>query len=288
MSAPVAPGGDLVADSWEGETRAHWQAFWAVPALHIYQRAGSTNDIARRLAEAGAPAGTVVLTREQPAGRGQHGRVWHVAPGKALPLSIVLRPRPVVGPDASPAVVPLRVGMALARALERATGAAIGLKWPNDIVLQDRKVGGILCEGALSFAGDGFIVAGIGVNVRQAPADWPEAVRPLATSLEMATGAPVSLPGVAGAIIAEVLALGAGAALPLSADEVGEFARRDVLRGRAVTLDGEPAGTALGLDRSGALLVRSPGGAVRVLRSGTVRPACVAALADVHRQPTSP
>lgn len=281
--APV--GEDLAAEYWEGEPLEHWRHAWGAPALHIFKRVGSTNDVARRLADAGAPAGTVVLTDEQPAGRGQHGRQWHVAPGKALPVSIVLRPRPAVGAGVSPAVVPLRVGMAVARGIERLTGLAVGLKWPNDLHLSGRKLGGILCEGALSFHDGGFIIAGIGVNVSQRPEDWPEDVRAHATSLEMVTGGGLSRAAVAGAIIPEVLALGLPAALPLSADEVRSFASRDVLRGREVGLDGEPAGTVLGVDASGALLLRSATGVIRTVRAGTVRP--IGTAAARHPDPTS-
>ncbi len=256
------------AAAWEGRAVEEWRAAWGLPRLVVHDAVESTNDIARALAEAGAPAGTTVLADHQTRGRGQHGRAWHARPGHAVLLSVVLRPRS--GPDRSPGVLPIRVGLAAARALARVTGVAPGLKWPNDLVAGGGKLGGILCEGAL--AGNRFfVVAGIGVNVLQGERDFPPGFDPPPVSLAL-LGAPAGRAAVAGALAAELAALGEDAARALSPDELREFADRDILRGRPISLDGAPLGVAVGLAPDGALLVDTPTGRT-ALRSGRVRPA---------------
>ena len=263
MSAPPAA-------SWEGRPIEEWRLAWGLPRLVAYDVVESTNDAARALAEAGAPPGTTVLADHQERGRGQHGRSWHAAPGRAVLLSVVLRPRS--GPDRSPGVLPIRVGLAAARALEDATGVRAGLKWPNDLVVDGGKLAGILCEGAMA-GGDFFVVAGIGVNVLQGRGEFPPGLAPAPVSLAMlrpGTG-PLSRPAVAGAIARELAAFGPDAARPLSHAELREFAARDILRDRSVSLDGALLGQAAGLAPDGALLVDTASGRV-LIRGGTIRP----------------
>lgn len=266
-------GGEILAREWEGAPVDHWRRRWGVPALHLYRRAGSTNDIARRLAEAGAPAGTVVLADEQTAGRGRGGRRWYAPPGAALLLSIVLRPRLPAGGEAAPGAIPLRVGLAVARAVERVAGVRTVIKWPNDLLIEGRgKLAGILCEGAITASGKTHVVAGIGINVGQSAGDFPPEVRPLATSLRLVAGE-ISRPELAGAIISHVLALTRRAGEPLEPELLEELAERDLLRGRRVAIDGEPRGIACGIAAEGALLVREAEGRVARVYTGTVRAA---------------
>ena len=129
---------------------------------------GSTNDTARVMAEAGAPEWTLVTAAHQTAGRGRLGRDWLDRAGSALMFSFVLRP-PM--PAARAGLVPLLAGVAMARAARDATGADVRCKWPNDLMLGEAKVGGILAE---SVVGDGrlrFVVVGVGVNLGEPPAD---------------------------------------------------------------------------------------------------------------------
>jgi len=258
------------APAWEGRAVEEWRAAWGVPRLVVYLAVESTNDAARVLAEAGAPAGTTVLADHQTRGRGQHGRNWHADPGRAVLLSVVLRP--LSGADRSPGVLPIRVGMAVARALERTVGVSARLKWPNDVMADGRKLGGILCEGALA-GDDFFVVAGIGINVLQREHDFPPGLDPRPVSLAMLLPPRGGLPRaeVAGAVAAEVAGLGPDAARPLSEPELREFAGRDILRDRPVSVNGAPLGRAAGLAPDGALLVDGATGRIAV-RSGTVRP----------------
>ncbi len=262
-AAPGAP-----ASVWEGRAVEEWRVAWGLPRLIVYVAVASTNDSARALAEAGAPAGSTVLADHQTRGRGQHGRAWHAAPGRGVLLSVLLRPRS--GPERSPGVLPVRVGLAAARAIERAAGIAPALKWPNDLVAGGGKLGGILCEGAL--AGDEFfVVAGIGVNVLQREQDFPPGLDPRPVSLALLGAGAASRADIAGALAAEVAGLGADAARPLSAAELREYADRDILRDRPVSLDGAPLGVAAGLAPDGALLVDTPAGRIPI-RGGRVRP----------------
>jgi BirA family biotin operon repressor/biotin-[acetyl-CoA-carboxylase] ligase len=137
--------------------------------LHAHQRLGSTNDEARRLAEASAPAGTVVLAAEQSRGRGRHGRQWASPPGN-LYCSVLLRP------DCAMALatqLSLVAGLALAEALATLAPEAVELqlKWPNDVLIGGAKTAGILLEGTSDADGrSSWVVAGTGVNLVSCPA----------------------------------------------------------------------------------------------------------------------
>lgn len=122
--------------------------------VHWLDEVGSTNRLAAEMARAGAPDGTVVGAEHQTAGRGRRGRTWESAPGSSLLVSVVRRP--------VPALVTLAAGVAAARACETVAGVAATLKWPNDILTGEGKLGGILSERV----GDAVVV-GLGLNV-----DW--------------------------------------------------------------------------------------------------------------------
>jgi BirA family transcriptional regulator, biotin operon repressor / biotin---[acetyl-CoA-carboxylase] ligase len=216
------------------------------PRLHL-RATSSTNDRARALAAAGAPHGTLVTATEQTAGRGRQGRTWAAPPGRALLCSLLLR-------DYDP-LLPLRAGLAVA---DLAGDAAL-VKWPNDVLLDGRKLAGILVEARPQ---DGWAVLGIGVNVAVDLADLPPEVRERAATLGRA-------PGELERTLAELLrALEARLAEPPAAT-LAALRARDALRGRPVRwADGE--GTGAGIDDAGALLVRLAGGELRTLDAGEV------------------
>jgi BirA family biotin operon repressor/biotin-[acetyl-CoA-carboxylase] ligase len=223
-----------------------------------YEDIGSTNDIASRVAEAGAAEGTVVAANAQAAGRGRLGRSWASPPGAGLYFSLVLRPAAAVVP-----LVTLAAGVAVAEGIEGATGLAVTLKWPNDVQVGARKLAGILAEGGEC------VVLGIGINVRTAA--YPPDVAARATSLEEELGRPVDR----GVLLAECLA-----ALRTRYADLGEAGggRRmlDAWRGRAGGLWGRAVewdagrGIAAGIADDGALTVRTATGIERLL-SGEVR-----------------
>ncbi|HKZ62954.1 MAG TPA: biotin--[acetyl-CoA-carboxylase] ligase, partial [Thermoplasmata archaeon] len=144
----------------------------------------STNDTAKELLGEGAEEGTVIVAERQVAGRGRHGRAWFSPPG-GLYCSIVLK-----GDETSARLLTLATGIPVVKALRHWSVLAT-LKWPNDVVFRDRKIGGVLCEGV--YRHDTYwVVAGIGVNTNVPLDRLPEEVRRTATSLKAETGIEVS------------------------------------------------------------------------------------------------
>lgn len=259
---------------WEGRDAAALAERWGAAAVHPFADVGSTNDVARRLAADGAPDGSVVVADEQTAGRGRAGRAWSSPPGLGLWVSIVRRP----GPGFQPGALPLRVGLAAARALDRFLAPARAeLKWPNDLHAGGRKVGGILCEAVWEGDRPAAVVVGLGLNVLHGATAFPEELRPLATSVALAAGREPDRAAVADAILPALLALPLSGGL--SDDERAAFRSRDAFHGREVEVTDPDSGalrlrgTANGPAADGALLLRLEDGSERAVHSGTLRPA---------------
>ena len=157
-------------------------------ALCCFDVVESTNTEANRLAREGAPEGTVIVANSQTKGRGRLGRSWISPPGNGLYISIILRPRCPL--DWYPRLA-LTAAVGVASAIQE-TGVRPQLKWPNDILLASRKVGGILTEAAFDKSRIGLAVLGIGINVNAKQDEFPVSVRNLATSLRLSLGKPVS------------------------------------------------------------------------------------------------
>ena len=265
---------DEPAGSWEGEGSESLKVRFGVPQVHLFRRVGSTNNVARRLGQGGAPAGTIVIAEEQLAGRGRAGRGWSSPPRLGLWLSLIARPREVREPGALPVLVGLRLAEALDAFL---APARVGLKWPNDLFIGDRKLGGILCEGFWTGATAGFIVIGVGVNVLHRPDDFPEDLRATATSLRAATGgSPPSRLAVATRVaygLSQLLDVLPG----LDDAALAAYNERHLLHGQLVavtdpvTEEGSLRGEVVGIGGDGALLLRVDAGRLRAVRSGTVR-----------------
>jgi len=130
--------------------------------LYYFGEVGSTNDILRDKAAAGAPEGSVVIAGSQTAGRGRRGNKWLSIPGKGVYLSMLLRPR---WPSNESPYIGFFAALAAARALERLNLGNVKLKWPNDILVNGRKIGGVLIEPRLSRGVIEFVVLGVGINV---------------------------------------------------------------------------------------------------------------------------
>ena len=153
-------------------------------SLHILEDTPSTNSTAMPLAQAGAPEGTVVVADAQTSGRGRLGRHWYSPPGKNLYCSIILRS--AMPPDQVSrwlSWVPLLSAVAVSRAIQVISGLRPSLKWPNDILIEQRKVGGLLCESSGMGTATGFVIVGIGLNVNMWRDAFPADLRDLATSL---------------------------------------------------------------------------------------------------------
>ncbi len=173
--------------------------------LEWRQEAPSTNGVALELAQSDAPHGTLIVADHQTAGRGRLGRVWHSPPGCNLYWSLVLRP-PSPSADSTHYVswIPLVTGVAIARALHALGLARVSLKWPNDIQLQERKAGGVLCERTGLRTGNSAVVVGVGINVNSDPATFPEEFRDHTTSLATEAGAPFDRSRLLGEILAQL------------------------------------------------------------------------------------
>lgn len=161
---------------------------WAGQNLHFFEETGSTNPDAKRFAEEGEPHGTTVVAERQTAGRGRRGRSWVSPAGKSVYFTIVVRPK--FDPDKA-SMITLVMALSVAEAIQEVTGLPAGIKWPNDIVVNGKKVVGILTE--LSVTPEmneiQFLVAGVGVNVNQDSAEeFPEEIRETATSLKIESG----------------------------------------------------------------------------------------------------
>jgi BirA family biotin operon repressor/biotin-[acetyl-CoA-carboxylase] ligase len=218
------------------------------PRVH-HRVTDSTNARARELALAGAPDGTVVTASEQSAGRGRQGRTWSAPPGKALLMSAIVRDL-----TRRDALLPLAVPVAVAEACDAFAGRRCGIKWPNDIWIDGRKLSGILLEGRPQ---EGWAVIGIGLNVGTEHEEFPEELRESATSLQIESGAD---PGVEAALDAVLLALDRWLGQPADA-VVAAWRERDVLLGDRIRWNGGE-GTAAGIDKEGSLLVDTDAGRV--------------------------
>ncbi|TAJ22713.1 MAG: biotin--[acetyl-CoA-carboxylase] ligase [Nitrospirae bacterium] len=173
--------------------------------LHVLQETASTNGDAMTLAQQGAEDGTVVVAERQTAGKGRLGRRWYSPPGDNLYCSVILRrmPTPVELPRWL-SVVPLMAAVAVARAVQTVTGLKPSLKWPNDILVGDRKLGGLLCESSLAGPHKTVVVIGIGLNVNTARENFPEELREIATSLASETGRPVDRASLLASLLSEL------------------------------------------------------------------------------------
>jgi BirA family biotin operon repressor/biotin-[acetyl-CoA-carboxylase] ligase len=230
------------------------------PVVHL-DVTGSTNDSARELALAGAPAGTVVIAEEQTAGRGRHGRSWIAPPGRALTISIVVR----AGAEALE-LLPLLTAVAVCEACEATANVRCAVKWPNDVWIDERKVAGILIEARPQ---DGWAVIGIGLNVDTPEEELEEELRQTATSLRIAGGAPGQRQRTLDALLQRIAEwLSAGRDRLLAA-----YRNRDALHGRAISWTagaGRLEGEAKGIDGRGNLVVFTSDGERHTLTAGEV------------------
>ncbi len=225
---------------------------------------GSTQDLARRLAEADAPEGTVVLAGRQTAGRGRLGRSW-VSPQGGLYFTVVLRPA-----TQHLRTLTIVAALAVARGIEAQTGLTCSLKWPNDVLLGERKVCGMLMESRLTGERVQYVLVGIGVNVNADLAEHPE-IASIATSLRMELGRELSREALAAAILNEMEAIYVAmqAGQPLHE----EWKARLVTLGRQVRVRfGEQVeeGLAEDVDAEGSLILRRVDGSHVAISAGDV------------------
>lgn len=240
------------------------------PDLRCLEEIDSTNSYLKREALAGAPHGTVAAANGQSAGRGRMTRSFQSPPGRGVYLSVLLRPQ--LPPEALMGVTGM-TAVAVCRAVERTAGVRPGIKWTNDLVLNGRKLCGILTEMAVE-GETGLVqslVIGAGVNVSHTPEDFGPEVSQMATSLAQ-EGCPVSRAALAAAMIEELYklsdALGGGVGGWLDA-----YRRDCVNLGKRVRLlwtDRQTEAEAVDVDEQFGLVVRLEDGSLTTVRTGEV------------------
>jgi BirA family biotin operon repressor/biotin-[acetyl-CoA-carboxylase] ligase len=247
------------------ELAPHLRGRWRT--IHWLAETESTQQVARELARGGAEEGTTVIAERQTAGRGRLGRHWHSPPGLNLYCSIVLRPP--LPPGAVPQIA-LVIGTAVAAAIAEETGVRAAIKWPNDVLVDGRKVVGILTEMDAEMERVHHVIAGIGVNLNAPASAFPPELRAKATSLRLATGRRIDRAAFTARLLAALEArYGRFLAVGFASSVRAEWESLSCLTGTRVSVagpDGELAGRVLGLDDDGALRLQTDGsGIVRVV-----------------------
>ncbi len=241
---------------------------WMASSLLALEECGSTNDEAKALAQSGALAGIVVTTEKQTAGRGRRGRIWHSPAYENLAMSILLRPN-LAPQDAG--LLTLMAAVVVSEAIFDVTGLQSILKWPNDILVQGKKLCGILTEMAADPESIDWVVVGIGCNVN--PEGMPNDLADIAISLRMALGHRVDRARLAAAIIESMekwhdRLVGHGPGPVLEA-----WRSAPNILGQHVTVHPPPpaervTGIAEDLGPDGSLLLRLPDGTRRIILAG--------------------
>jgi BirA family transcriptional regulator, biotin operon repressor / biotin---[acetyl-CoA-carboxylase] ligase len=228
----------------------------------------STQRLAFDLAASGAPAGTVVRAGYQSGGRGRSGRSWTVPAGEALLFSVLLRPDL---PPAQLAPLSLMVGEAIASVLEGMLHLRPAIKWPNDLLIEGRKVAGILIQTRRDHAsGQTIAVVGIGLNVSSPRGQLPEG----ATSLQAELGQAFNVECLFRAVLAAIDERYGRFLSGETAASLGRVNRQLWLKGKTVTLDdagNQLTGIVQGIDEAGALILTTPDGLRRVVSGELTR-----------------
>lgn len=239
--------------------------------LAVLDTVDSTNDEAVRRLSAAMPDPLVVIAREQTRGRGRLGRGWLSEPNGNFYVSFGFRP--LLPPDRMSAFT-LWIGANLCELIVRYFRLTPQIKWPNDLLLEGRKIGGILTEARVDADQIRDLVLGLGLNLHPPPGGWPGDLRRQATSLAEATGAPIEINRLGAALVGRVLSAYEHFHADRHQPRFDElWTRFDALRDRPVTLlhgTERVSGTAKGIDPDGALLVQRSSGRIQRFRAGEV------------------
>ena len=243
---------------------------WLGRTVHFSPEVDSTNVTAMDLAQQDAPEGTVVLAEQQLHGRGRGDRSWHSPAGVGIYCSIVLRP------ELSPAktmLLTLMTAVAIAKAVALETNLSPRIKWPNDILIHDKKVVGILLESKLSGTGVEHAIIGFGINVNHTPADLPQELWSTASSLFIELGEPVDRRELIVKILAEVEYLYEGLQQGDVAIILEEWRHFSATLGRHVRILQQGVvreGIAVDVTEEGALLVRVEQNSLITVHAGDI------------------
>ena len=231
----------------------------------------STNTLAKELGDRDASHGTVVIAERQTHGRGRRGREWASPPGGNIYMSILLRPNIAIK-DA--ALLTLLAAVASARALRGSTGLKIEIKWPNDLMVSGRKLGGILTETKTIDKKVVFAVIGIGINVNIELGDLPEEMREVATSVMHETKREHPRTMLLASILKEIDSWYATFLKGRNGPLLSEWKRLSSTLGKTVRVESEKEalfGLAEDVDDGGRLLLKLPSGRVKRISSGDIK-----------------
>jgi len=273
IEAKPASGYQLVSvpehpTPWEIQSGLRTEQFGK--KIYAFPQIASTNEVAFRLALNGAEEGHVVVAESQTKGKGRMGRQWESPAGLNIYLSIILRPKML--PSKTP-LITLMAAVACAEAIDEVVGLIPAIKWPNDLMIGMKKLGGILTEADIELDGINFVVVGIGINVNMPPSAFPPSIKEIATSLLEAGGRNVSRTALTQAILQHLeqwyarLGQGRGEEIRMRWEELS------LVRGQEIEvtfMEEVVRGTALEIDEDGALLVQINNGTIRRVVAGDV------------------
>lgn len=238
--------------------------------IHYEETVDSTQRIAQRLAYDGAQEGTIVIAEEQLGGRGRFERAWHSPKYKGIWMSIILRPKV---PIMQTPQLTLLMAVAAVKGIEQATGCEPGIKWPNDLLINGKKVSGILTELQADSDRIHSLIIGIGINVNLEPSDYPAELLDTATSLFIETGKEWDRATIVQSILLELEKLYAiyleNGFYPIKllwesyAVSIGK-------RVKATTLNGTLVGIAKGITEQGVLLLEDDEGEIHTIYSADI------------------
>lgn len=257
------------AKSWGGSSVADLRERWKRENVYVYGAIASTNEVAREWVEKEAPRGTIILAKAQTAGRGRGDHTWTSPELAGVYVSVLFRPeRQTVAP-----LVTVLAGIDVARSLNGVLGSTqVSIKWPNDLMARDRKLGGILAEASPAADGGSTLILGVGLNVhtKRLPAELTGAIAvdELSEKVDLVEAADAVVRGLERRLHSP----------PDTLDEAAleELDGLDWLRNRQVRHEvgsAEPVdGIAAGIAPDGALLLRPARGALRRVVAGTIQP----------------
>ena len=253
---------DLILSNLPGDFP--WQIHW-------FDTIDSTNDRAKAMAADGAPHGTVLVASQQTKGKGRMGRSFSSPEGKGVYLSVILRPE---CPADKLMHLTCAAGVAMCDAVEAVCGVRPGLKWINDLIMNGRKLGGILTELSVDPATGKvkYAVVGIGINCAQAEEDFPTEIQKIAISLQTATSKNISRDALAAAMIRALYRMDIDM-LNRQKEILSAYKKDCVTIGKEVLLqnsNGIRQATALDIDPNGGLIVKFVDGSVETVCAGEV------------------
>ncbi len=236
---------------------------------YSYRKVASTNVLGFRLAETKAEEGTLIVADEQTRGKGRMGRSWHSPPRLGLWMSLILRPD--IAPFKAPGLS-ICAGLALARTIKKLTGIDAKIKWPNDCLIDGKKVGGILLELSAELDRINFVIVGIGVNVNHSVKDLPKTLSQTATSMKIKLGREISRLALLTSFLEEFESIYLDFKKSGLSSHQESIRRFSSLLGKKITLrfgKEKIEGTAENIDENGSLVIRTKKGR-KVVTAGEV------------------